>query len=121
MTDLAADIARIAALRGKPVAGYLAADRLNRRISADHVRGIFQVPEAPLAEFRAWERLPARSRMALMELPLQTSAQRYSNLLSLIRDEQVLLEAVNDVLPDMVRAWLLRHYGRDHPGAGRDV
>lgn len=121
MTDLAADIARIAALRGKPVDTYLAADLRNRRINETQVRGIFQVPNAPIAEFRAWERLPAQSRRVLMELPLQTSAQRYSNLLSQIRDERALIEAITDVLPDMVRAWLLRHYGRDHPGAGRDV
>lgn len=119
MTDLAADIARIAALRGKPVADYLAADLRHRRINVEQVRAIFQVPEAPLAEFRAWERLPRRSRMVLMELPLQTSAQRYSNLLSQIRDERALLDAVADVLPDMVRAWVLRHYGQDHPGARR--
>jgi hypothetical protein len=37
-------------------------------------------------------------------------------LLNQIRDERALLDAVKDVLPDEVRAWLRRHYGRDHPG-----
>ncbi len=117
MSDLADDIARIAALRGRPVADYERIDREQRRISAAQVRGIFLVPNNRAGEFRAYDELPERSRMVLSELPVNASAIYYRQLLSQIRDENALIRAVRDVLPGVLRDWVLDHYGRNHPSA----
>lgn len=104
MTDLAADIARIAALRGKPVDHYAQIDRQARRISAEQVRGIFTPLEDWRAELRAWDRLSANARAVLRDLPFSVSAIKYHALYSQIRDEAALLAAVRAELPRVERA-----------------
>lgn len=115
MTELAGEIARIAALRGKSIANYEQIDRESRRLTATQVRAIFRVPDNSRGELRAYDALPERSRMVLSDLPINASAMNYAQLLRQIRDEGALIRAVRDVLPGVLRDWVLDHYGRNHP------
>ncbi len=111
------DIARVAALRGKPVANYVEAERDRRRIHSSQVRDLFKM--ASKGDMRAYDALPRRSRLILSELPINASAVKYRALLAHMQSETGLVEAVRDCLPGIVRDWVLDHYGRDHPGARR--
>lgn len=117
--DLTAAIAAAARRRGVDPANYQvesqALDRASRRIHASEIRNLFKVPNDPRADFRAYDALPARSRVVLSELPINASAAKYADLLVRMRDEAALIEAVRDVLPMVVRDWIVDHYGRGHP------
>lgn len=123
MTDLQADITRIAALRGRPAANYVAEaeriDRQGRRVTAGEIVDLFQVPGDVRLDFRAFDRLPEKSREALRELPLNASAVKYADMLVRMGQEAGLIYALHAELGDIVKNWVLRHFGATHPRARR--
>jgi len=121
MTDLADDIARIAALRGRHVANYEQIERDRRKVSHAEIVGLFRVPDAMYDEMREFDRLPATSRQALSNLPLNASAIRYKALLNRARDERGLIRVIAMVLPEVVHGWVKRHYGTDHPTTRKET
>lgn len=122
MSELDDEIARIAALRGRPAdtANYVtearAIQRRARQIHSSEIRGLFSMPETG-DDLRVFDRLPRRSQMVLAELPINASSGKYADLLLRIRDEAALIDAVRDQLPGIMRDWLLDHFGRGHPSA----
>lgn len=123
MSDIASDIARIAAMRGKPAANYVEEQRAlqsaSRRISAGEIRAMFVMPKDQRAEFMAWDALPRRSRMVLSDLPLCPSATKYADMLVRVQDEDGLITVIRGMLPTIVRDWVMDHYGRGHPSVRR--
>lgn len=123
MGELQDDIARIAALRGRPAANYVAEaerlDRAGRRIAASEITDLFNVPADVRLDFRAFDRLPAKSREALRELPINASAVKYADLLMRMGQEVGLIYAVHAELGDIVKNWVVRHFGATHPRARR--
>lgn len=116
-----ADIAPIAALRGKPVANYIAeAKRLEtegRRISAAEINDLFRMGDDRKREMDEYDHLPSRSRTVLAEAPICPSALKYAMLLGRCRNEGFLIDAVRDCLPGIVRNWVLDHFDPTHPSA----
>lgn len=117
------DIARLAALRGKPAANYTAeAQRMARearRVHSSEVVSVFRMMADTRSDFRAYDALPRASRLMLRELPVNASAVKYADLLIRMESERSLIDAIRDHLPGVVRHWLLDHYGSSHPGTRR--
>lgn len=123
MSTLEDDLARIAALRGRPVENYIAeAKRLDGRqrgVHSSQLVDLFRLDGDYRREMRAYDRLPPRSRLVLSEAPICPSASKYADLLARSGDEVFLIDALRDCLPGIVRNWALDHFGRDHPSARR--
>ncbi len=123
MSDLTSDIARIAALRGKPVANYnLAAQayaEARRRVDPAEVFGLFRLPDMPSRECAMVDVLPARSRALIKESPLAISSLKYADLLQRVGDETSVVDAVRAYMPQVVAGWIRDHYGRTHPSLRR--
>lgn len=114
--SLEADIARIAAMRGKLARNYQVRAR---QVHSSEVRGLFRMAESEAGDvdLRAFDALPKASRRALSQLPLQASALKYAELLLRTGDEDCLIDALEDQAPGIIHDWAMRHYGPDHPTA----
>lgn len=118
------DIARIAALRGKPVEHYQAAAAAQRAaaqaISFNDVLGLMTQPENGVArDLRAYESLPAASRAFLREFPFSVSAVKFCDMIERVGDEALVLAAMQRWLPALTQAWVTRWFGVNHPTVRR--
>ena len=113
------DIARIAALRGRPAANYLTGQHaLNvqaRAISPVEIIDLFVNAVEPRHDLRVFDALPRGSRELLVELPFCASAAKYADLLARVGDEAALIATVRAYVPTVAREWVRRHYGPAHP------
>lgn len=116
MTDLADDIARIAALRGQSLESVQAKERERRRIWFDDVASLFGPMPGPAAEFAAMERLCEASRNLIHDAPETMSACRYLAMVER-HGEQVVLLAVQHFMPRVIAGYAKQNYGADHPQA----
>lgn len=121
MSDLADDIARIAALRGHdPGAVARKAAEIeqdNRRISLPQLEAIFIPVQGASADLAAMERLPAASRKLLREAPMMTSAAHYALCLEICGNEVHLIAMVRPLIAEHVADEARRRYSPDHPQA----
>lgn len=118
--SLESDIARIAALRGKPVNYYTErpAERV-RGIPPETIGHLFALSQDWRREQRVYDRLPARSREYISEAVLPINAQWWHSLLDQYGAEEEIISLVEAQMPGRRRDWIRKHYGRDHPGLRR--
>jgi len=121
MADLAADIARIAALRGRSADHYVQAERMRRSVPFKDVLPVFMEAGRvwPADDMAAFDQLPPASRRAIASLPNVVCATIYRDLLDRIQDERALILALLDVAPHAMRTLALKQYGSEHPQASR--
>ena len=116
VTTLEDDIARIAALRGRPVENYTTARTL-RTLSPQLLQIVFSMTaEGVRQDLRAYDRLPEAARRFVSESTNQINAEVFG---ALVENADGDVERVEDAIAPLQaaksKAWLLRHYGRDHP------
>lgn len=121
MTSLQDEIARIAALRGKPANYYTAPEamtpeRLSERVPAHVWANLFtMVPSQIPADLQHCDRLPQASRTFVKELPIPLNAAVYRSILTAANgSEDCVISLVQARIPGNVRNWLNKHY-RNHP------
>ena len=105
MTTLDEDIARIAALRGKPVEHYTAAEarrREARRMINPLTLGRIGTPSSDARlDLAAYDRLPERSRRFIISCAAPINALVWRDLLAdLDGDEDALIDAVRAAIPE---------------------
>lgn len=116
MTELADDIARIAALRGRTPADYAEAERMRRLVSFHDIAQLFgPLPDAE-SEFRAMERLTPASRQLVCDAPFTLSACRLLAMAERI-GEDVVIAAIKHFQPKLVAMNVAHMYGGSHPQA----
>jgi len=117
VTTLEDDIARIAALRGKPTNYYTdPALRPERPLSQQLLDNLFSMPPSPERDLRFYDQLPDESRRFVSEAPLPINAAVYGALIQNAGGSEERVASVTTArLPGQMKAWLLRHFGRDHP------
>lgn len=121
MAELDDEIARIAALRGKPVNYYTEraeARREGYELHANTIAAIFSPHPDPRRDLRAYDRLPAEVRTFVSESTLQLNASAIAGVAQEISPER-LITTIQAHMPGQVRAWVQRHYGRGHPALRR--
>ncbi len=116
MPNLEDDIARIAAMRGRPVESVLLAERQRRLISCDDVARLFGPLPESASEFAAMERLSADARSVIREAPETMSACRYHTLVPR-HGEAATLGAIRQFMPQIIAAYAKVNYGSTHPQA----
>lgn len=116
MSDLAADLARIAASRGLPTNYYTGRARVERPLSPQLLGNLFRLsPDGVSRDLRAYDRLPEDARRALRDCPLQVNAEIYGALIQNADGDCDRIEAaLNAQLPGQMKTWLNKHY-RAHP------
>lgn len=120
MTQLDDDIARIAALRGKPVNYYTERQDARRRsIPPETIHHLFVLSPDWRREQHVYDHLPARSREYISESVLPLNAQWWDALLDQYGGEEEIIGLVEAQMPGRRRDWIRKHYGRDHPGLRR--
>ncbi len=112
-----ADIARIAALRGRD-ANYYA--RLQQsaaeRISDQTVGSIYCMQPDSRADLRAFDQLPEHSRAFVRESVMPLNAINYDHVLEACHgDADTLNSRLASMAGAQARTWVLRHYGSNHP------
>lgn len=114
------DIARIAALRGKPANYYTErqADRA-RSIPPETLTHLFTLSQDWRREQAVYDHLPARSREYISECILPINAQWWDSLLDHYGAEEEIISLVEAQMPGRRRDWIRKHYGRGHPGLRR--
>lgn len=114
VSDLDADIARIAAMRGRPVVDYQVAERLRtyerRGMGHAEVLRLAEIPPDWRAEMRRFDALPRWSRALLVNAPVMLSAIKYAELLERCEDEAWLIRTVESNMPILVRRYLAKAY-----------
>ena len=117
MTMLEDDLARIAALRGRPANYYTdSGARPERPLSPALLDNLFSMPPNPARDLRSYDRLPPESRRFVSESPLPINAAVYRALLENAGGSEERVATVTaGWRPGQMKAWLLRHFGRDHP------
>lgn len=117
MADLDDDIARVAALRGKPVNYYTERAEERREAFALHentVAAIFSPHPNPDRDLKAYDRLSAEVRAFVSESTLQLNACAIASVVDEVSETR-LITTIQAHMPGQVRTWLMRHYGRAHP------
>lgn len=120
MSRLDDDIARIAALRGRPVNYYT--DRQTERTRAippDQIGHLFAPSPDWARDLRVYDRLPARSRGYISDAVLPLNAQWWRSLLDAYGPEEEIISLVEAQMPGRRRDWIRKHYGVGHPGLRR--
>lgn len=117
MTTEADDIARIAALRGRPANYYADLQRSQAdRVSDQTVGRIYVMQPNALADLRAFDHLPEVSRAFIRESVMPLNALNYDHVLEQCHgDEDTLMNRLASMAAAHTRSWVLRHYGSDHP------
>lgn len=112
-----ADIARIAALRGRD-ANYYARMQQSQaeRVSDQVVGSIYRMQPDSRADLRAFDRLPEASRAFVRESVMPLNALNYDSVLEQCHgDQDTLISRLASMAGAHTRSWVLRHYGSDHP------
>ena len=120
MPDLDADIARIAALRGRPAQAYVeaAADLEVQRTHIGRQRAVaaFNGDGDGRGDLRHYDALPARSRAFLRDAPTWISAKHWLDMLDTTDgDERKVISLFEAVIPEHIDQRLRRAYGAKHP------
>ena len=112
-----ADIARIAALRGRDANYYARLQQLAaERVSDQVVGSIYRMQPNSVADLRAYDHLPEASRAFMRESVMPLNAINYDHVLEQCHgDEDTLINRLTSMAPAHARNWVLKHYGRDHP------
>lgn len=120
MSQLDADIARIAALRGRPANYYVdrQAER-TRRIAPEQIGHLFTLSPDWTRDLRVYDRLPPRSRGYISDSVLPLNAQWWRSLLDEYGAEEEIISMVEAQMPGRRRDWIRKHYGSGHPGLRR--
>lgn len=115
---LDAEIAEIAALRGKPLANYENRAPRGIPVAPQTIAHIFSGNPDWRSDIDYYDDCPADLRLFITECPLQLNAafiyQTWEQDPSGTEDLISLLEAH---MPTRVKSWLLRHFGAAHPNA----
>lgn len=122
MADLDDDIARIAALRGRPVEEVRQTaeriDRERRRVSDSEIRDLFDVPDGRSeVDLDIFDKLPAELRVAIYDCPLMVSASKARVLYERTGHAGCIADGIRDQLPAMLKRYARQHYGKEHPAA----
>lgn len=118
MTDLQADIARIAAMRGRSPNDYNQHPQslVARHATHDRIGQLFYGNPDPRDDLGWYDDLPAQSRRFIANCPLQLNCGWWNSLLVDVgEDEDGLIDAVQSHIPGRVNLWILRHYDAGHP------
>ena len=123
MSEVDPNIARIAALRGKPVNYYIARQDKTPpidRVPVDWFGRVFNGNPDWARDMRSFDRLPARSREFLRSSPLPLNAEWWDTLLTAANDdEEALISRVLAHVPGRMTDWIRQHYGAGHPSLRR--
>lgn len=120
MSSLEDDIARIAALRGRPAPNYQAdAQRQARHLPSGYAARLFSGNPNPRDDLAFFDRLPQRSRDFIRECWWPLNAGWWAEILIGGVPEDVICDAVLAQLPDRRHDWIMRHYGPTHPSTRR--
>ncbi len=128
MSELEADIARIAALRGRIAADY-SPQELDRRAFAQALATISNPssmnalftgsPTMARRDLEAVDALPPRTRTWVKEAPIWVNAVTVAGFLETLGGRELpVLEACDRAMLAMVKYLARRHYGPTHPNAG---
>lgn len=119
MSQLDDDIARIAALRGRPVNYYTDRQPVRAHPTPDQIGQIFHPSPDWDRDLRVYDRLPPRSRGYISDAVLPLNAQWWASLLSAFGDEEEIISQVETQTTGRRRDWIRKHYGPGHPGLRR--
>ena len=122
MAQLDDDIARVAALRGKTSAEYVAAQAERQRLTAaggfitqTQFWDLFLGQPDGKTDLKVFDQLPAASRHFIAEFPFNICSAKWAGLLVGGVDEAALIGLVESNRRVLAKAWLKGHYGAGHP------
>jgi hypothetical protein len=120
----AAELARVAALRGRPVEDYTPqkvaerqAERVRRNIPLQLINTLWKHHPDPKFEIRAMDRLPRRSRLYIANCDLCISPIKWEILLEHCGSEAGTIKLVDGLKPLLIQSAVLQAYGSSHPQA----
>jgi hypothetical protein len=120
----AADLARVAALRGKRAEDYTpekVAQRQHERVKANIplslINTLWKHHNEPKYEMAALDRLPTRSRAYITTSDLCISPLKWEQLVTHCGGEDGAIRLINGLKPLLIQSAVLHAYGPDHPQA----
>jgi hypothetical protein len=117
------DVARIAALRGKPVDGYLDADGrvVNAQVylSDEQIGTLFIAMGEPKRDVAGFDDLPPASRAFIRDCPVHVCGVKWGDALRMCRNEQALIRAAQRFVDENLPYDTRHRYGPRHPHAAK--
>jgi hypothetical protein len=117
----AAELARVAALRGKKPEDYqphMVEVRTRVPIPINLINDLWKHHPNPQEEYRAYDVLPAASRAFIRDCDVPLSPIRFLMLLEFLEgNEARVLKILAELMPLIKRSAVVSAYGKDHPEA----
>jgi hypothetical protein len=120
MTPLEHEIARVAALRGKPALNYLTRAPRAVPVHPQTIANIFSGNPDWRSDISFYDDCPEDVRLFIRECSLQLNAATiYGTLEQCPGGGADLISLLEAHVPTRVKSWILRHYGPSHPSVRR--